>query len=72
MNRIEAAECYVKADKSDPFAAARVALHMRNGIAGFTTQGEDAFYSADPFQEERFLPNGTAYFVTVYRNVRRP
>ena len=76
--RLEAAKHYVAAEKSDPFCEARVALHMRNGIAGFTLKGEEAFYSAIPVQEERRLPSGPdgkpgeTYPVLVYHNMQRP
>ena len=68
----DGAKNYAAFDKSDPFCHDRCMLHIRQGIAGVLQGGEDAMYSADPYQEERELPDGTRYFVTVYRNVKRP
>lgn len=72
LARLEDATNYVLADKSDPFALQRAKAHMRNGVCGFNQQGQDAFYQAEPFQEERVLPDGTPYMTTVYRNRVRP
>lgn len=69
---IEAAKRYAAADKSDPFAFARAMTHLGNGLSGMSQRGEDQFYDADEFREERFLPDGRAYHVTAYRNLRRP
>lgn len=66
------AENYILSEKSDPFARGRVLAHVRNGIANINQNGEDEFYDASPYQEERLLPNGTPYHVTVYKNVKRP
>jgi len=63
---------YSLADKSDPFTFARAMCHNRVGISGVDQQGRDAFYNAEPFQEERTLPDGKPYLVTVYKNVERP
>ena len=67
--RLEAARNYALAE-------ARVMAHMQNGICGFNLKGEDAFYSADPYQEERFLERADgskeAYHVITYRNMVRP
>ena len=73
---LEGAKNYAAFDRSDPFALARCMLHIRNGIAGVIdvgpATGEDAIYSADPFRETRHLPSGEAYFITVFRNIKRP
>ena len=81
---IDAAEHFIASDKSDPFTRNRVYSHMArylsrsntgHGIASPLPNGEDAFYSAEPFQEERFyIVDGVkhTYHVTVYRNIRRP
>lgn len=45
---------------------------VATSLVGFTAQGEDAFYSAVPFQEDRVTAAGTHYTVTVYRNIQRP
>ncbi len=70
--REEAAEMYARAEKSDPFARARIRTHMNNGVCGFTQQGGDAFYSAEEHMEDRMLDNGTKYQAPVYRNRVRP
>lgn len=78
QQRMEAAENYIRADKSDPFVRNRVMSHMNSRVVGFNTKGEDAFYSAETYQEERFLPaspahpEGQSYMVTVYRSRIRP
>lgn len=87
MTRWEAVENYALADKSDPFALARIRTHMRNGIASLRNDEKpddnpygvaiDAFYSATPAKETRFLParDGrpeTPYTATVYRHMVRP
>lgn len=78
QQRLEDARCYALADKSDPFTYNRVMSHMNGRICGFNSKGEDAFYSAEPYQEERWLPpspahpNGQSYMVTVYKNRVRP
>lgn len=63
QQRIADAEAYIASQKSDPFARARVYTHMRNGICGFTDNGQDAFYSAT---EERGA-NGITY-----TNIKQP
>jgi hypothetical protein len=68
----EGARNYAAAEKSDPFALARALTHIRTGIAGITQHGEDAFYKADAFQEERPSLGGGSHTVTVYRNMQRP
>ena len=70
--RIEAAKRYAAADRTDPFAFDRAMAHMVSGVCGFTENGQDAFYSADEFIEERVTLTGITYPVTVYRNVVRP
>lgn len=78
QQRMEEAMNYVKANKSNPFTFNRVMSHMSSRIVGFNTKGEDAFYSAEPYQEERFLPaspshpQGQSYMATVYKNMVRP
>lgn len=72
QSRYDAAARYVKGDKSDPFLAARIATHMRNGVCGFTPTGQDAFYAADATTEERVTADGNPYLATVYRNMVRP
>lgn len=69
---IEAAKRYAAADRTDPWAFARAMTHMSNGIAGFTDKGQDAFYSADQYSEERVTALGDTYHVPVYRNIVRP
>ena len=69
---IQGAQHYAAADKSDPFTLARCMTHIRTGTASLLSNGEDGFYKADPYSEERYLPNGAAYSVTVYRNCQRP
>ncbi len=72
--RIDAAERYIAAEKSDPFVRNRVYSHMAKfnapggylkhnyapqGVCGFRDKGEDAFYSADEVTEERsYIFNG--------------
>lgn len=67
---------YARAEHSDPFAYARAALHIRNGIAGERINAaheyEDAFYDAVPRQEKRMTVLGVEYYVTRYYNMRRP
>jgi len=73
LNRmLEGARNYAAGEKSDPFALARAHAHILSGVADVKQNGEDAFYKADPAQEQRYLPNGEAYSVTVYRNMQRP
>ncbi len=74
LDHTAAARRFVASDKSDPFTAARVASHMRSGIAGYRqdSDAEPAFYTATAVSEMRELPNGTKYPVTAYRNVQRP
>jgi hypothetical protein len=69
---LEGARNYAAADRTDPFAYARALTHIRTGIAGLTHTGEDGFYKADPYTEERYLPDGRPYQATVYRNLQRP
>lgn len=69
---LEGAANYAAGDRSDPFAYARAMTHIRTGIVGYTAQGEEAFYAADPAQEIRTLPDGREYSATVYRNMKRP
>lgn len=81
MNKkhIEAAERFIAANKSDPFIRARVYTHMRNGIASFLQNGEDAFYHATAVEETVHLPAGdklsngdTSFIRTAYKNLVRP
>ncbi len=76
---IEAAKLYALADSSDPFAYRRARTHIANGVATYANaKGEEAYYSAEPFLEERQLPTepngkpGEKYMATVYRNRFRP
>lgn len=69
---IEGAKNYAAFDRSDPFSLKRAMLHIRQGIVSVLKDGTDAFYTATPYQEERLLPDGRPYFVTVYRNIARP
>lgn len=78
-NRREAAERYAASDKSDPFALARARTHMRNGVAGFLQNGQDAFYNADEASETVNMPGGTtmmdgstSFQRTVYRSAVLP
>jgi hypothetical protein len=71
----EALELFVLSQKSDPFARGRAEAHLRNGIIGVNDQGQDCFYSAEAYQESRYLPSkdgvpGEEYFVTSYKNVK--
>ena len=70
--RLEGLERYAKADKSDPFTLRRALCHMRNGVAGFTVKGEDAFYDAVEDTEERITADGKPFVSVVYRNRVRP
>jgi hypothetical protein len=70
--RREAALNYIASEKSDPFAYGRVMLHMRNGVAGFITGGQDAFYSADREYETAETPLGEKFPREVFRNKIRP
>ncbi len=70
--RYAAAVRYAAADKSDPFCLARCYAHMRNKVCGFNQSGQDAFYSADAYSEERVTADGKSYIVTSYRNIVRP
>lgn len=72
LRMIDGARNYAAAEKSDPFALDRAMTHIRTGIAGITPNGEDAFYKAEPHQEERLTPDGRPYMATVYRNIQRP
>lgn len=69
---------YAAADRSDPFTYNRVITHTQNGVAGFrfneiTGERQDAFYSAEPYQEDRVHPmTGEHYKMTVYKNMKRP
>lgn len=65
--RLEAAERYAAADKSDPFARARIRTHMANGVCGFHTDGRDAYYSAD--EDREMTEYGSR---PTYRNRVRP
>lgn len=69
---LEGARNYAAADRSDPFAYSRAITHIRTGIADISQGGEDRFYSAEPFTEQRVLPDGTTYSATAYKNIRRP
>jgi len=74
---LESAKRYAEYDKSDPFAYARARSHILQGIATpYNSQGQEAFYGADPFQEGRSYTDGggriAEYSVTVYRNIHRP
>lgn len=73
MDMIKAAKRYALADKSDPFALRRAMTHLRTGVAqAHNTNGQEAFYDATPFEETRYLEDGTSYLATVYRNIHRP
>lgn len=72
---------YAAADRSDPFAFARMMTHIDNGIVSFGLKDGDAIYSAEPYKETRHLPitvvngkeiGGEAYTVTCYKTMRRP
>lgn len=67
---------YAKADRSDPFAYSRTMTHLKNGISSLVNQhGQDAFYSATPFQDKRSYNNGkkeVEYHVTAYKDIIRP
>jgi hypothetical protein len=71
-SRVDAAKRYALADKSDPFAFSRAMSHMKNGVCGFLNNGQDAFYTADPIQVTRTLPDGTKYAAVEYVNRVRP
>ena len=77
--RIEAAQRYAEADKSDPFAYGRAMAHMKNGVAGFLGDGRDAFYDADEYEETRTIEkiiNGETvpenFQVKAFKNRVRP
>lgn len=71
---------YAKAEPSDPFLAARIATHMRNGIAGefFDERNRriDANYIAHETAETRAYEGADGktveYTVPAYRNRSRP
>jgi hypothetical protein len=76
---IEQAKLYALADNSDPFAYRRARTHLMNGVACYANaNGEEAYYSAEPYLETRRLPDlpngkpGEEYQATVYRNRFRP
>lgn len=72
----EAAKNYIRADKSDPFTAARIATHQRLGISEPTSEsGQPSYYSAEVSQETReYIVNNEkkTYSVTSYKNMVRP
>lgn len=71
--RIDAAKRYAAAERSDPFAFRRAMTHLQNNVAGFFDgNGKETFYNADEFVENRSLPDGREYQVTVYKNIVRP
>lgn len=66
---------WAMANKSDPFAYSRAMSHLKNGIASYRPDGEDAFYNAKHSLEERTLVvNGveSTYMVSVYTDLTRP
>lgn len=67
----EAAKRYALSEKADPFVFNRCMTHIKNGIAGFRKDGEDAFYDAEETTETRHLPNGEAYTVPAWKNIKR-
>lgn len=67
----EGALAYALADKSDPFAYGRALAHTANGVASIDGD-KNMFYSAERGSEERKLPTGETFQVTVYRNATRP
>ncbi len=69
---LDGAQAYAASDRSDPFALRRALTHIRTGVVGYNSHNEDAIYSAEPYQEQRMLPDGRTYHVTVYRNIKRP
>lgn len=73
-NRLmDGARNYALADRSDPFAYARIMTHVGNGIASIGAKDDDdRIYSAEPYRETRHLPDGTAFSVTCYKTMRRP
>lgn len=69
---IEAAKRYAAANNSDPFAYRRALTHLNNGIATYANEkGESGYYDAEEGTERRYLPDGTEYTATVYRNIAR-
>lgn len=76
----EAAEAYIAAEKSDPFARARVYTHIRNGMSGFHWNNAgtlvDARYSAKPQTETVTVTGRDGWPVTfdrvVYTQRTRP
>lgn len=76
QREIEAAERYIAADKSDPFARARVMTHMRNGVCN-TWDAElhdgPTQYTADESFEVRINSmTQEDYKAPIYINRRRP
>lgn len=72
LRKIEGAQRYAAADKSDPFAFSRAMTHIRNGICKTRPDGEAADYDAEMASEMRKLPDGTEYQVSIYRSLKRP
>jgi hypothetical protein len=76
----EAAERYIAADRTDPFARMRVYSHLRNGIAtpmrGLNPDAQlESYYDAERYSEKRAYgtsPNQVEYTVPAYRSMVRP
>lgn len=81
---LDAAERMIQADKSDPFARARIMTHLRNGV-GIHLDNHGVplspAYNAEEYQETRQLPSrtlpngdvveGEKYQVRAFRNRSR-
>jgi hypothetical protein len=72
QRKIDGAQRYAAAEKSDPFAFSRAMTHIRNDICRTRPDGEAADYDAEMASEMRKLPDGTEYQVSVYRSLKRP
>jgi len=59
LNIMRDAERYAAADKSDPFAIARIKAHLKSGIASVAVTGKEVredFYTADENHSNRARP----------------
>lgn len=81
---IQGARVYAAADRTDPFAMARMVTHIDNGVAGlhrglnkdYDIAPGPAFYNAEMHREARKIVGSDGqeqvFDVPVYRNVVRP
>ena len=81
---IEGAKKYALADRTDPFAMARMVTHIDNGVAAvhrgpnaeYDLAAGPAFYNAEVYREPRKIVGSDGkeqvFDVMVFRNVVRP